>query len=78
MIGAQKRGEEVKKVEVFDILWSTSRMMSVADAMKLTEEKAKEGFWIIIDGQMFNNMDEIQDVVKNSSKIAFMVPVGGG
>lgn len=55
-------------------------MMSVADAMKLTEEKAKEGFWIIIDGRMLNNnnIDEIRDVLKNSSKIAFMVPVGGG
>lgn len=73
-----ERGEEVKKVEVFDILWSTPRMMSVADAMKLTEEKAKEGFWIIIDGRMLNNIDEIRDVLKNSSKIAFMVPVGGG
>ncbi len=78
MLGVWKRGEEVKKVEVFDILWSTSRMMSVADAMKLTKEKVKEGFGIIIDGRMFNNMDEIQDVLKNSSKIAFMVPVGGG
>lgn len=80
MPGVWKRGEEVKKVEVFDILWSTPRMMSVADAMKLTEEKAKEGFWIIIDGRMLNNnnIDEIRDVLKNSSKIAFMVPVGGG
>ena len=78
MFEVQKRGKEVKKVEVFDILWSTPRMMSVADAMKLTKEKAKEGFWIIIDGRMFNNMDEILDVLKNSSKIAFMVPVGGG
>lgn len=78
MLGVWKRGEEVKKVEVFDILWSTSRVMSVADAMKLAEEKAKAGFWIIIDGRMFNNVDEIQDGLKSSSKIAFMVPVGGG
>jgi len=52
--------------------------MSVVDAAKLAEDKAGEGFWIIIDGQMFNNVDEIQDAIKNASKIAFMVPVGGG
>jgi len=52
--------------------------MSVADATKLVEEKAREGFWIIIDGQMFNNMDEIRVAIKNASKIGFMVPVGGG
>lgn len=70
--------DEAIKVEVFDILWSAPRTMSVVDAAKLVEEKVREGFWIIIDGQMFNNMDGIQDVIKNSSKIAFMVPVGGG
>lgn len=71
-------GEEVETVEVFDISWSTSRTMTVADAVKLTEQKAKEGFWIIIDGQMFNDMNEIREVIKNSSKIAFMVAIGGG
>jgi hypothetical protein len=68
----------MKRVEVFDILWRTPQMISVADATKLAEEKAKEGFWIIIDGQMFNNLDEIRDLIKNASKIGFMVPVGGG
>jgi len=68
----------MKRVEVCDILWRAPRMMSVADATKLAEEKAKEGFWIIIDGQMFNNLDEIRDLIKNASKIGFMVPVGGG
>lgn len=70
--------EEVKRVEVFNILWRAPRVMSVADATKLVEEKAREGFWIIIDGQMFNNMDEIRVVIKNASKIGFMVPLGGG
>lgn len=70
--------EEVQRVEVFDILWRAPRTMSVADATKLIEEKAREGFWIIIDGQMFNNMDEIRDVIKNASKIGLMVPIGGG
>lgn len=70
--------EEVKRVEVFDILWRAPRVMSVADAAKLVEEKAREGFWIIIDGQMFNNMDEIRVVIKNASKIGVMVPLGGG
>jgi len=70
--------EEAEKIEVFDILWSASRTMSVVDATKLAEEKAKEGFWIIIDGRMFNNMDEIRWVIRNATKIAFMVPIGGG
>jgi hypothetical protein len=70
--------DEAKKVEVFDVFWRAPRMMSVAEAMKLTEEKAREGFWVIIDGQMFNNMDEIRNAIKNSNKVAFMVPVGGG
>ena len=70
--------DEAKKVEVFNILWIAPRMMSVVDAMKLVEEKAREGFWIIIDGQMLNNVDEIRDVIKNSNKVSFMVPTGGG
>ena len=70
--------DEAKKVEVFDILGIAPRTMSIADATKLAEEKAREGFWIIIDGRMFTNMDEMRDMINNSSKIAFMVPVGGG
>jgi len=70
--------DEAKKVEVFDISGIAPRTMSIADATKLAEEKAREGFWIIIDGQMFTNMDEMRDIINNSSKIAFMVPVGGG
>ena len=70
--------DEAGKIEVFDILWTTPRMMSVADATKLVEEKAREGFWIIIDGQMFNNMDGIREAINHANKIAFMVPTGGG
>lgn len=70
--------DQAKKIEVFDILWNAPRIMTLADAVKLSEEKLRDGYWIIVDGQMYNNLDEIRDVIKYASKIAFMVPVGGG
>ena len=71
-------GELLKNIEVFDILWNVPRLMTVTDAIKLAEDKARDGFWVIIDGQMYNDRNEIPKVIQKASKIAFMVPIGGG